>query len=945
LYFWLFMRVSWLFISISLCGLASAQLLDDVANSALETSKIHAVRFEGLQNVDEGALRSRIPIDEGQALTPSALSSKVKAAVNSLYETGDFEDVSAWYDYSAERTDELDVVFRVQELPALDTFALDGNDAVSAEDLRPKITLVRGQVYSRSQLERDRQAILTHYRSEGYLLAEVSTVETPNAEGRNLVTFRINEGDKVVIHAIDIHGNPDVPSEDIIAGMGLEVNSWYGSGEFKEEAFEAARDSVLLVAKSKGFLDARLTEYEMEYLPDSTFKFYPGRMIIPSQTVATMLQQLNRDISSGTNPLHSLSGQGVERSSHYFRQYRQKFSDAGQALPVPTLKSEEEAAIMLNRIVTYADLRAQWIAQLPKKSWTNPLIDSLLRVKQRSDFQDKYLVRLTLEDAYPVLLTWDTIKTSSLVRIKVGIEEGRRYYAGSVHFLGNEVLASPYLRAAFQLDSGKVFDFRKYELSKQALMNMYREEGYLFARFDEQRDFQDSIVHLTFTMTEGLPAMIRRVSIAGNTRTKDKVIRREIKLFPGDLYRQSLMERSFRDVYQLNYFDNLVPDIQPVDGSDQDVDLVFHVAEREAGTGTFSAGMAYSQADGLVGTLGLQIPNCCMGDGQTANLNVEYGTDKRNFTIGFAEPWLFDKPIKLGGTVNYTWTKGSNSDNNITRYGFSSYLGKRLKFPDDYFYGQVDYSFQRYDQGSNVSNSLIRNSGIASGIGLTIIRDDKNLPIFPTEGSRFVASVAKTGSFVADDRPEWQKAMWGDFNFWKSDFTLKWWFPLVDFGSQTLSLGLTNEYGVISGNDLQYSALYQMGGALGYQGLMRGYSPGTIGYRRLGRSYQFISAELTYPIAENRFYLLPLFFDAGNVFGKRYNPSALVSKTQSSPLSDWDPSSLKRDVGFGFRVIVPMLGIIGFDFAWPLDPGETLSGYQEASVGDMQFNFLIGQGF
>jgi len=906
----------------------------------LETSKIHVVRFEGLQNVDEGAVRNRVHLEDGQSLTPSALSSKVKASVTSLYESGYFDDVSAWYDYSAERMDELDVVFRVQELPALDTFAFEGNDAVSAEDLRPKITLIRGEVYSRSQLERDRQALLSHYRSEGYLLAEVSTTETPNAEGRNLVTFRINEGEKVVVHAIDIHGNTDVPSDEIIAGMGIERHSWYGSGEFKDEAFEAARDSVLLVCKSKGFLDARLTEYQMEYLPDSTFKFYPGRMLNASHRVDALLQQLNRDIANNTHPMHTLAGQGIARSSHYYRQHRRAFSDAGQAIPVPVLQSEEQAANILNRIVTYADLRAEWIAGLKSKSWANPVIDSLLQVKHRNDFQDKRLVRLTLEDAYPALQPWDSIKTSSLVQIRVGIEQGRRYYAGSVHFLGNEVLATPYLASAFQLDSGKIFDFRKYEMSKQTLMNLYREEGHLFARFDEQREFQDSIVHLTFTMTEGLPAMIRRVNIAGNTRTKDKVIRREIKLFPGDLYRQSLMERSFRDIYQLNYFDNLVPDIQPVEGSEQDIDLVFHVAEKEAGTGTFSAGLAFSQADGLVGTLGLAIPNCCMGDGQSANINIEWGADKRNFTVGFAEPWLLDTPVKLGGSVNYTWTAGSNSDEDITRYGFGGYLGKRLKFPDDYFYGQIDYNFQHYDQGDNVANSLIRSSGIASGIGFTIIRDDKNLPMFPTEGSRFVLSVSKTGSFKGKDLP-----MWGDFNFWKTDFTLKWWFPLMNFGSQTLSLGITNEYGIISGKDLQYSALYQMGGALGYQGLLRGYSPGTVGYRRLGRSYQFISAELTYPIAENRFYLLPLFFDAGNVFGKRYNPSALVSKEQDSPLSEWDPSSLKRDVGFGFRVIVPMLGIIGFDFAWPLDPGETLSGYQEASVGDMQFNFLIGQGF
>ena len=138
---------------------------------------------------------------------------------------------------------------------------------------------------------------------------------------------------------------------------------------------------------------------------------------------------------------------------------------------------------------------------------------------------------------------------------------------------------------------------------------------------------------------------------------------------------------------------------------------------------------------------------------------------------------------------------------------------------------------------------------------------------------------------------------------------------------------------------------YQMGGVLGYQGQMRGYGAGSIGYRRVGRSYQYIGAELTWPIAPNRFYLLPLFFDAGNVFGPRYEDDVAVSKDLGSPLKDWDPSNLKRDFGFGFRVIVPMLGVIGFDFAWPLDPGETYSGFDKTEVGAMEFNFIIGQSF
>jgi outer membrane protein insertion porin family len=418
------------------------------------------------------------------------------------------------------------------------------------------------------------------------------------------------------------------------------------------------------------------------------------------------------------------------------------------------------------------------------------------------------------------------------------------------------------------------------------------------------------------------------VLISGNTKTKDKVIRREVRLFPGDTYRQSLLERSFREIMQLNYFDMVYPDIKVV--GDQEVDLDFKVTEKEAGTGQFSAGLAYSQSDGLVGTLGVSIPNCCMGDGQSASMNVEYGEDKKSYSISFSEPWLLDRPITLGASLSYTWWN-VDDDPDITRYGGSVYVGKRLKWPDDYFYGQVGYSWLMNKQGDNVDQSLIRNTGVESSINFKLVRDDKDLPQFPTDGSRYELAV------------QWaDETLFSDFNFVKTDLTVKWWFPLV---SSKLALALTNEYGIVVGDPIQYRTLYQMGGVLGYDGMMRGYSSGSIGYRRLGRSFQYFGAELQWGIVPNTFYLLPLFFDAGNVFGKRFDPDEKVSKDQPNPLTEWDPSSLKRDVGFGFRVVVPMLGIIGFDFAWPLDPGETYNGLTTSGVGSMEFNFVIGQGF
>ena len=134
-----------------------------------------------------------------------------------------FDDVSAWVDYIDNST-EVDLIFKIKELPALDTAVLDGNDEISEDDLRLKMRLIPGQVYSKSQLERDRQAMIDYYHSEGFLLAEVGYRETPVDDNKNMVTFIIREGEKVKVRDIKITGNDNVPAIDITDHMLTKVD-------------------------------------------------------------------------------------------------------------------------------------------------------------------------------------------------------------------------------------------------------------------------------------------------------------------------------------------------------------------------------------------------------------------------------------------------------------------------------------------------------------------------------------------------------------------------------------------------------------------------------------------------------------------------------------------------------------------------------------------------
>ena len=917
---------------LALVGLTNAQLLDmsQISDKYMVENKINKIRVEGTHHMDDRSVLGRVGIRVGQTFSPTSLSEKVQNSVSSLYASGLFDDVTAWVDYVGEGSD-VELVFKVKELPALDTAILDGCDEVSEDDLRLKIHMVPGQVYSKAQLERTRQALLDHYRSEGFLLAEVGYREEETDEYQNKVTFMIREGSKVRVRGFDVKGNEHVPVEEITEHMLSKENQWWGGGEFKENVFEADRDTVLNVFRHFGFLDAELNDYRAEYLPDSSCLFYLGRMVPVGERLAPLYTQLNEAIADTTSPFYKMAGKPTMEVSHYYRHMRKAGDKAPLTRLLPQIKSEEDAWKILNDIIRYENARKEWLGLVADKKWNNPKIDSLLKIKKRTAYDSKLLVRYMIEDMIPALYKYDNIKTSSDIIVHIDVTEGRRYYMGSLHFTGNEVQSDAMLSYVFRLDSGAVFDQYLYEASRKALLDSYREDGYLFAQFDEERTFvNDSIVNLAYRLNEGLPAQIHKVHIHGNTKTNEKVIRREVRLYPGDTYRQSALERSFRDIMQLNYFDMVVPDIKVV--GEQEVDLDFTVQEKQAGTGQFSLGVSYSESDGFVGTASISIPNCCMGDGQQAALNLEYGADKKSATVSFTEPWFLDKPITLGASLSYTWWNMEDyGDPDITRYGGSVFVGKRLKWPDDYFYGQVGYSWLMNDQGPNIDNSYVVYTGVESALNFRIQRDDKNLPQFPTDGSRYVLDV------------QWANSAFGsDFEFVKADLSIKWWFPLF---RDRLSIALTNEYGVIFGDKLQHRTLYRMGGVLGYDGMLRGYSSGSIGASRLGRSYQYIGAELQLGLVPQTFYLLPFFFDAGNVFGDRIDTSNRIDKPSKNPLSEWDPTSLKKDIGFGFRVVVPMLGIIGFDFAWPLDPGEYSNGTKFSKVGDMEFNFVIGQAF
>ncbi|HOD66172.1 MAG TPA: outer membrane protein assembly factor BamA [candidate division Zixibacteria bacterium] len=565
-------------------------------------------------------------------------------------------------------------------------------------------------------------------------------------------------------------------------------------------------------------------------------------------------------------------------------------------------------------------------------------------------------------DAYLIndSLAIDTARNR--MTIYLDVYEGPRYYFGETSFKGNERLSADHLAKLLKHKAGQVFDSEKYDASLGEVASGYYDIGHLHVEiFDERSTRSDSLIDITYDITEGLPSNINLVKIVGNYKTKDRVIRRELSTLPGQVFDRTALIRSIRDVMALNFFDKVEP--RPVNLPSGDVDLVYEVAEKQ--TGQVSAGAGYNSQDKVVGTFGMGIPNF-RGLGQNLSFNVSLGKSYNSFSVSFTEPWMFGYPTSFGASA-FSLNRRWYGDYTEGRAGGSLRLGRRLRWPDNYFRVYASYALERtryydFDATFAASNSYqsryyynnpetispadslmaARTYGpypgsileyedwqTASRVSLTLLRDSRNLPEFATKGSILSYTLELTGGLLG-----------GYWEYTKHDFEAAKFIPLM-WG---WALAAKAQYGVVTAPAgdarIMISDRFTPGGTA-YDGIVRGYDDGsltpdsaittdTIFYysnenavigvdppdgryfpldtTRVRGKYMFVAnVEVQIPIAARQLYGL-LFFDAGNSWLYRRDIDLL--------------NDLYKSVGFGFRIIVPGIGTLGFDFGYPLDDVE-----------------------
>jgi len=577
------------------------------------------------------------------------------------------------------------------------------------------------------------------------------------------------------------------------------------------------------------------------------------------------------------------------------------------------------------------------------------------------------------------------------LQVDILVNEGSQYYFGDITWKGNTKYSDSLLTAFLGIRKGDTYDVDKLNkrLGKQLsaeggdISGLYMDDGYLFFRVEpvETSVYNDTI-DFEIRVVEGPQATIGNIAISGNDKTKDYVIRCELRTLPGEKFSRTDLIRSQRELAALNYFnqETINPDIVP-NQENGTVDINWKLEEKSSDQLELSAG--WGGGIGLTGTLGVSFNNFSIknifkrtawdplpqGDGQ--KLSLRYQSNGRAFNsmnFSFTEPWLGGKK-RNSLTFSLYRSKFSNaydpftgrfdkqrSDTNyLTTLGASISLGKQLKWPDDYFTLVYSLNFTRYQMRNYpIFQGVDNGTSTNVSLKLALQRSSINDPQFPSSGSSFMASVQLTPPYSLFNpdlitsanpykNPEYHK--------WR--FNAEWYMPLSKpMGAEKnrqLVLKLAAKYGFMGryNRQLDFSPFerFQVGGdgltnsfgLLGYDIIAhRGYpvyetsnpavNPDISNANRFFTIFNKYQLELRYPLVRN---------PSSNIYGLAFFDAA----NGWHSFKEYNPFRLRRSVGVGMRFFLPMFGLLGFDYGVGLDriqPGDR--GIKNAA----RFTFMLG---
>lgn len=594
-----------------------------------------------------------------------------------------------------------------------------------------------------------------------------------------------------------------------------------------------------------------------------------------------------------------------------------------------------------------------------------------------------------------------------LVDVYITVDEGKKYYIKDISWVGNSIYPTEVLEQVLNIQPGDVYNQKlmnkRITEDDDAVSNLYLDRGYLFFNLVPiEKDITGDSISLEMRMIEGPQARINNVIINGNDRLYEKVIRRELRVRPGDLFSKSDLMRSAREIAQTGHFNPENLDIKPQPNEENGtVDILFNLESKANDQVEFSMGWGQT---GIIGKLALKFSNFSIknlfrpstyrgiipqGEGQTFTISGQ--TNARYYqaySISFLDPWFGGKrPNSLSISAYYSRQTGYNSSfynsrymynnsywgynywgNNyggyndnynledsydpnklIQMFGFNVGFGKRLNWPDDYFTFTAELGYNWYNlknweyipgMSNGTANSLV--------FGLTLARNSIDNPLYTRSGSSFSLSFNFTPPASLFGKKNWKKLaeenttesrkqMYHWIEYWKLRFKSRTYTPICNAdGKWTPVLMTRADIGLLGSYNKYLKSPFEtfyvggdgMSGGYTYATetiALRGYENGSLTPYSDGYAYTRFGLEVHFPLMlsnSTTIYALT-FLEGGNAWTK---------------VSDFQPFNMKRSAGIGARIFLPMVGMMGIDWAYGFDKvnGER---------GGSHFHFILGQEF
>ncbi|MDC1025141.1 POTRA domain-containing protein [Flavobacteriales bacterium] len=559
------------------------------------------------------------------------------------------------------------------------------------------------------------------------------------------------------------------------------------------------------------------------------------------------------------------------------------------------------------------------------------------------------------------------LNEDNTITIEITLEEGEPYLFGDVSFVGNTRYTNEELSSQLGIEKGDVFnqsilDSRLFGSQEGTdISSLYLDDGYLFFNATPvEIATNNNTIDIEVRLYEGEQARLNKISVQGNTKTQDHVIMRELRTRPGDLFKRSDIMRSQRELAQMQYFDPEAFDVKiDPNPARNEVDVTYIVSEKSSDQIQLQGGWGGGR---VVGSLGLTFNNFSSrnifngskwrplpsGDGQRLSLTARSnGAYYQNYMMSFTEPWLGGKKptslsVSLSKSISSNGLDGDERQE-IQVSGLSLGIGKRLKNPDDYFTLYNGLNFIQYKLSNSQSFFSFRN-GESNNVNyqVNLGRNSVDQLNFPRQGSNFLMSIKLSPPYSMFDNVEdyssltdQEKYKWVEYYKWK--FKATWFSPFTE----KLILATKTEFGFLGGYNDQlgispFERFYVGGDGLSGMGYMndgrelvalRGYSNNSLSPQTGATIYNKYTAEIRYALSLNptsTMYALA-FLEAGNAW---------------EDFDNFNPFGIKRSVGVGVKIMLPMIGMMGLDYGWGLDE---IIGNPDANGG--QFHFSIGQNF